>query len=501
MLESSISISTKPQHKYKILEVLGEGCFGKVAKGCNQFTKELVMLGLIKELEPDVFNIVEFIEHFEHDGQQCMAFEMLDESVHNLLNQEFSFSLNEIRPMAKQLLTALLGLQSVGVLHSDIKPDNIMLVDHAKQPFKVKLIDFGVARHISEVRLGTIIQPIGYRAPEVTLGLPLSEAVDVWALACCLALWYLGWHNLTSLSEYDNLTMIVDILGLPANELLNMGIHTSQYFVQEDSKWRLKTLQEYKDSTGTDPKMYGGRETTTLEELIKVPFEFQLNIECSDKEAFYDLLKKMFEMNPKKRITPVEALLHPFITMSHLPQGTCYTEVALQYMSVAETDFEPLTDEEESMVLSYDAGNGRWGEKSPGEITIGSLYIPSGRHTSEGSDINESGTSSFSSGLIATSNSSGYLSTDEEESMGLSYEVGNGRWGEKSPGEITIGSLYIPSGLNTTEKTASELVHEEMSTVTHPVHLVISVKMRNIIFTQQAWGHHTQGAKGNHWGK
>lgn len=62
--------------------------------------------------------------------------------------------------MITQLATALLTLRSVGLTHTDIKSDNVMLVNHRMQPFKVKLIDFGLAKTASSIPKGAIIQPL-----------------------------------------------------------------------------------------------------------------------------------------------------------------------------------------------------------------------------------------------------------------------------------------------------------------------------------------------------
>uniref|UniRef100_A0A3B4AG85 Protein kinase domain-containing protein n=1 Tax=Periophthalmus magnuspinnatus TaxID=409849 RepID=A0A3B4AG85_9GOBI len=308
--------------KYKVLQLLGEGVYGKVAKCRNRVTGELValkvmkidknmeyyfrkeveMLGLIKSLDPDTFNLIKFIEHFEYDDRQCMAFEMLDISVDDQMEKQEHFSLNEIRPMAKQLLVTLFGLKSIGVLHTDIKPDNIMLVDQEKQPFKLKLIDFGVAKRRDGVQLGQSLQPVAYRSPEVVLGLPLWEAMDMWTLACCLLIWYLGGYGLGCKSLFDQLTKIVNIIGVPSDEMLN-------------------------------------------EEVIKEFYDFDTCPEFMDREAFHDLLKKMFALDPHKRITPAEALLHPFITMEHLPDGYGYRQMAQDFMQVAQTD-SPLLQRE-----------------------------------------------------------------------------------------------------------------------------------------------------------
>ena len=57
---------------------------------------------------------------------------------------------------------ALDALKGLGVLHADIKPDNVMFVNRKAQPFRVKLIDFGCAMMASQVKVGMDIQPCGY---------------------------------------------------------------------------------------------------------------------------------------------------------------------------------------------------------------------------------------------------------------------------------------------------------------------------------------------------
>ena len=61
------------------------------------------------------------------------------------------------------MATALEALKRVGVIHADLKPSNVVLVNHAMQPFSVKLIDFGLAVRRSEAKQGLNLQPFGYR--------------------------------------------------------------------------------------------------------------------------------------------------------------------------------------------------------------------------------------------------------------------------------------------------------------------------------------------------
>lgn len=59
-----------------------------------------------------------------------------------------------------QLATAL---EALGMMHANLKLENVMLVDHVREPYRVKMIDFGLASEVSQVLLGSYIQTRPYR--------------------------------------------------------------------------------------------------------------------------------------------------------------------------------------------------------------------------------------------------------------------------------------------------------------------------------------------------
>lgn len=63
-----------------------------------------------------------------------------------------------------QVATALMKLKSLGLIHADLKPENIMLVDPIRQPYRVKVIDFGSASHVSKAVCSTYLQSRYYRS-------------------------------------------------------------------------------------------------------------------------------------------------------------------------------------------------------------------------------------------------------------------------------------------------------------------------------------------------
>ncbi|CAB1436032.1 unnamed protein product [Pleuronectes platessa] len=163
-----------------------------VSKAVGQ--KELDILEALREIGQDKNNFVKFNGHHTHCDKILLEFEKLDKTLFDWLGMSGGKGrpLSEIQAITKQLLVSLTALKSLNLVHADIKPNNIMLVDQQRQPSKVKLIDFGLATRVSELETGRNCQIIGFRAPEVMLGLPLNEAMDMWALGCIVAYLYLG---------------------------------------------------------------------------------------------------------------------------------------------------------------------------------------------------------------------------------------------------------------------------------------------------------------------
>ncbi|XP_028292881.1 homeodomain-interacting protein kinase 1-like [Gouania willdenowi] len=327
---------------YSILECVGEGNFGKVVKCQNLSNNETVAVKIIKEgfeedleheismlklisvLDADHTNLLKFYEHFVYMNYNCLVFEILDVDLYTLMeNREWEYlSLTEIRSIAEQLLVALDSLKDLGIIHTDIKPDNVMVVSGKIQPLKVKLIDFGLAITTSSMEPGLDIQPLGYRAPEVSIGLPFSEAIDVWGLGCLLTFLYIG-ENLLSVScDYQMMKRVSELLGLPKDDQLQAGVHTRSFFCEAEGspKWRLMTPEEYEAANNIVPEeQQRFVEFSSLDDLVNV-HPGEESGEAEDRKAFVDLLKQLLRLDGDERISPCQAQFHHFFTTSHLNQ-------------------------------------------------------------------------------------------------------------------------------------------------------------------------------------
>lgn len=173
------------KNTYEVLDFLGRGTFGQVVKCWKRGTNEIVAIKILKnhpsyvrqgQIEvsilarlstenADEFNFVRAYECFQHCNHTCLVFEMLEQNLYDFLKQnKFSpLQLKVIRPILQQVATALKKLKSLGLIHADLKPENIMLVDPIRQPYRVKVIDFGSASHVSKTICSTYLQSRYYR--------------------------------------------------------------------------------------------------------------------------------------------------------------------------------------------------------------------------------------------------------------------------------------------------------------------------------------------------
>ena len=200
------------------------------------------------------------------------------------------------------------------------------------------------------------------RSPEVLLGIPYNGAIDMWSLACVCSEMYLGLPLFPGVSQHNQLTRIIEMMGNPPDalvegknglkyftrvtspEIVNTGImgymmdqYTADSYnkkktkaslltpqdMSKPSKFRLKTADEYAIETNTEkPVLRKYLRYNKLEEVImKCPLANKTKLTPEQKKeemlrrlCFLNFLQGIFRMNPFERWTAKQAASHPFIT-------------------------------------------------------------------------------------------------------------------------------------------------------------------------------------------
>ncbi|KAJ6663877.1 hypothetical protein lerEdw1_009958 [Lerista edwardsae] len=346
---------------YDVFEILGKGTFGEVVKSWKRSKGEMVAIKILKndsyrsriiknelkllqtmsEVDSEETHIVQFHEFFHDDLKFYLVFELLEQNLFDF-QKEHNFSplpVRHIRTVTTQVLRALAKLKELSIIHADLKPENIMLVDQVRYPFRVKVIDFGSASIFNEVRYvkEPYIQSRFYRAPEILLGLPFCEKVDVWSLGCVMAELHLGWPLYPGNNEYDQIRYICETQGMPRPTLLNAARKAHFFFKRGQhpevgSAWQLKSPAEYLADTKVKSverrkyvlKSLDQMEAVNIHKMIYPDTEALA--EYFDLRSMVELIKRMLTWDSHERITPSAALKHPYVSTQPLKQNYALTQ-------------------------------------------------------------------------------------------------------------------------------------------------------------------------------
>ena len=282
--------------KYTKIDKVGEGTYGVVYKCQNKQTGQYVALkkirleneeeGIpstaIREIsilkQMNHMGIVKLIETINGEKKLYLIFEFLDYDLKKFLDEKGApLPMNLVKSYLYQITAALRYCHSKRILHRDLKPQNLLIDKNGI----IKLADFGLARAFG-VPIKTLtheVLTLWYRAPEILLGQKeYSTPVDIWSLGL---IFFEMAHRKPLFAgdcEIDQIFKIFQMYGTP-NEKTWPGI---------------TKLPEYKL---TFPQFHE-RGLAVYNEFID--------------DVGLDLLGKMIQLDPAKRISAKRALEHPF---------------------------------------------------------------------------------------------------------------------------------------------------------------------------------------------
>ncbi|XP_007964494.3 serine/threonine-protein kinase 36 isoform X1 [Chlorocebus sabaeus] len=188
--------------KYHVLEMIGEGSFGRVYKGRRKYSAQVVALKFIPKLgrsekelrnlqrEIEIMrglrhpNIVHMLDSFETDKEVVVVTDYAEGELFQILEDDGKLPEDQVQAIAAQLVSALYYLHSHRILHRDMKPQNILLAKGGG----IKLCDFGFARAMSTntMVLTSIKGTPLYMSPELVEERPYDHTADLWSVGCIL---------------------------------------------------------------------------------------------------------------------------------------------------------------------------------------------------------------------------------------------------------------------------------------------------------------------------
>ncbi|MCJ1334845.1 cyclin-dependent protein kinase [Bachmanniomyces sp. S44760] len=295
-------------------------------------------MALCSELShPNVINLIEIIledkciymvfEYAEHDLLQIIH--------HHTQPNRHPIPASTIKSILFQLLNGLLYLHTNWVLHRDLKPANIMVTSKGE----VRIGDLGLARLFYKplhalFNGDKVVVTIWYRAPELLLGSRhYTPAVDCWAVGCIFA-------ELLSLRpifkgeeakmdskkavpfQRNQMQKIVEILGMPTEEKWP-GLKNQPESNQLQNLGYASRDAGNSNKSGLEGWYWNTLRTAGYQESQPAGFPGQQG---------FDLLSKLLEYDPTKRMTAEQALQHPYFTTDgEKGNANCFSGMTTQY--------------------------------------------------------------------------------------------------------------------------------------------------------------------------
>lgn len=300
-----------PLEGYQRTDLIGQGAYGIVYKGKQQSTGDIVAIkripfadstpeggvpcnvireiSLLRELDhPNVVKLLDIIQ--AHPGGLYLVFEFVAHDLKTFMDKhQTSDDINDrvglpvptVRSFLRQILAGVGFCHTYRVLHRDLKPHNLLISADGRQ---LKLADFGLAR-LSAIPNGPYtfeVVTLWYRAPELLLGANrYSTAIDVWSVGCIFAEMATGMPLFPGRSDIDQLFKIFQRRGTPTAEMWPAVLRLPHYN-PEFPQWRESPITDH----------------CPLESL------------GSSNAA--DLLTKLLQFDPDRRIACKAAMQHPY---------------------------------------------------------------------------------------------------------------------------------------------------------------------------------------------
>eukprot|EP01083_Nonionella_stella_P157287 510527_1 len=295
--------------RYKSNTIIGLGAYGQVisakcvSTGKHYAIKKLENIfrhpvhakrairevKILKQLKHE--GIVQIIDLYMDDklNDLYIVSPLMDTDLHKVIQSSQKLIDKHIQFFVYQILRSLLYMQSAGVMHRDLKPSNIFVDLNCD----IKVGDLGMAKVIDYnpnnfVPMTEYVATRWYRAPEIMMWKAYGFEVDVWSVGCIMAELLTRKPLFPGHDLQDQLRKVFSILGTPTNDFIQqIQNKRTVKWIQSQSYYPPQSLA--KIITGASP-------------------------------VAIDLLSKMLQYSPYKRISVSLALQHPYFAEFHDPQ-------------------------------------------------------------------------------------------------------------------------------------------------------------------------------------
>jgi len=317
--------------RYQIICSLGSGVFSKVFKALDKElnkevaikiirqndlmkqlgAKEVKILELLSSADPaDKFNCARLITHFEDRQYLCLVFEIEVEDLLQVIKAhgKVGLSIKAVQVYAKQLFLALYHLKKNGIIHADLKPTNILV---NKQRTKLRVSDLGSALYLQEASVGQFLVTGWYRPPEIILGCAPTHAVDLWSGACTVFEIATGKVLFPGGSQNEMIKLQLAVKGKDSisKKMLKKTQYAGDYFDEN-----LNFLEARADPISGKEYTFAVAVNEPTRDLKAELLKGQSKEDYKKVFELHDLLMKCLALDPSRRITIEEALVHPFFS-------------------------------------------------------------------------------------------------------------------------------------------------------------------------------------------
>ncbi|KAK2750031.1 dual specificity protein kinase kns1 [Onygenales sp. PD_40] len=349
--------------RYSIVKLLGQGTFGKVVEAYDKQKKTRCAVKIIRSVQKyrDASRIelrvlstlasndksnrnkcIHLRDCFDFRNHICIVTDLLGQSVFDFLkgNGFVPFPNSHIQSFARQLLTSVAFLHDLNLIHTDLKPENILLVNNAYQTFtynrqipsssnttsrtsrqrrvllnsEIRLIDFGSATFNDEYH-SSVVSTRHYRAPEIILNLGWSYPCDMWSIGCILVEFFTGDALFQTHDNLEHLAMMESVCGGRIEpKMVKQVVQGRGSSANQAAKYFNRGRLDYPNAETSRASRKYVRAMKPLHDFIPSTTPFN--------KHFLDLLHRIFQYDPKCRISAKQALKHPWFKEPVTDDGT-----------------------------------------------------------------------------------------------------------------------------------------------------------------------------------